>query len=137
LTLDIDLTWEAVRRSPTFPSRLPQGAAPPDSELDRGEDQLREMEWRDAIVTLEAAVRRLKCQPRQRGSLARAYFYLGVAHLELEETSTARTSFLAALDQDGKLRPPPAAFSPRVLAFPRPQHGQKADPDHPDRGPSE
>jgi hypothetical protein len=115
--LDVDLTWEGVRRSPTVPGRLPRGAAPPDPELDRGENLLREMEWREAIATLESVVRRLRTQPRQRSALARAYFYLGVAHLELEETSTARTSFLAALERDGKLRPPPAAFSPRVLGF--------------------
>jgi hypothetical protein len=115
--LDVDLTWEGVRRGPTVQGRLPQGASPSDPELDRGESQLREMEWKEAIVTLESVVRRLRTQPRQRSTLARAYFYLGVAHLELEETSTARTSFLAALEQDGKLRPPPAAFSPRVLGF--------------------
>jgi len=115
--LDVDLTWEGVRRSPTVSGRLPQGASPPDPELDRGENQLREMEWKEAIVTLESVVRRLRGQPRQKSTLARAYFYLGVAHLELEETSIARTRFLAALELDGKLRPPPAAFSPRVLGF--------------------
>jgi eukaryotic-like serine/threonine-protein kinase len=115
--LDVDLPWEGVRRSPTVPGRLPQGASPPDPELDRGENQLRDMQWQDAIVTLEAVVRRLRTQPRQKSALARAYFYLGVAHLELEETIAATTSFLAALEQDGRLRPPPAAFSPRVLGF--------------------
>jgi hypothetical protein len=115
--LDVDLTWEGVRRSPTVPGRLPQGASPPDPELDRGENQLREMEWKEAIVTLEGVVRRLQSQPRQRSAIARAYFYLGVAHLELEETSTARASFLAALERDGRLRPSPAAFSARVLGF--------------------
>jgi hypothetical protein len=117
LRLDVDLPWEGVRRSPTVRGRLPRGAAPADPELDRGENQLREMEWREAIVTLEGVVRRLRAQPRQKNALARAYFYLGVAHLELDETSSATTSFLAALDQDGKLRPPPAAFSARVLSF--------------------
>jgi hypothetical protein len=117
LRLDVDLPWEGVRRSPTVRGRLPRGAAPADPEIDRGENQLREMEWREAIVTLEGVVRRLRAQPRQKNALARAYFYLGVAHLELDETSSATTSFLAALGQDGKLRPPPAAFSARVLSF--------------------
>jgi hypothetical protein len=115
--LDVDLPWEGVRRGVTTPGRLPRGGAPADPELDHGENQLREMEWRDAIVTLEGVVRRLRTQPRQKGELARTYFYLGVAHLELDEPTTATTSFLAALEQDGKLRPPPAAFSARVLSF--------------------
>ena len=115
--LDVELPWEGVRRSTTLPGRLPQGDQSPDPELDRGENQLRDMEWEDTIATLEAVVRRLRTQPRQKGALARAYFYLGVAHLELEEMSAATTSFLAALEQDGRLRPPPGAFSARVLGF--------------------
>jgi serine/threonine protein kinase len=115
--MDVDLPWEGVRRGPTVPGRLPQGGAAPDPELDRAENLLREMKWQDAVVALESVVRRLRTQPRQKAALARAYFYLGVAHLELEEPSTATTSFLAALEQDGKLRPPPAAFSARVISF--------------------
>jgi hypothetical protein len=96
---------------------VPRSGAAGDPALDRGEEQLRQMEWRDAIVTLEEVVRRLRTQPRQKSDLARAYFYLGVAHLELDEPTTATSSFLAALEQESKLRPPPAAFSARVLSF--------------------
>jgi hypothetical protein len=117
LRLDVDLPWEGVRRGVTVPCRLPQAEGAADPELDRGERLLRDMEWQEAVVALESVARRLRTQPRQKSALARAYFYLGVAHLELEETSTATTSFLAALEQDGKLRPPPAAFSARVIGF--------------------
>ncbi len=115
--LDVDLAWEGVRRGVTTPGRLPRSGTPADPELDRGEAQLRDMEWRDAIVTLEGVVRRLRTQTRQRNELARAYFYLGVSHLELDESTSATTSFLAALEHDGKLRPSPRAFSARVLTF--------------------
>jgi serine/threonine protein kinase len=117
LRLDVDLTWEAVRRSVAIPARLPRSSSAADPEVERGEAQLREMEWREAIVTLEGVVRRLRGLRRQRHELARAYFYLGVAHLELDEATHATTSFLAALEHDGKLRPPPAVFSPRVMSF--------------------
>jgi serine/threonine-protein kinase len=115
--LDVDLAWEGLRRGVTPPSRLPRGKAPADPALDRGEVQLATMEWRDAIVTLEEAVGRLRTRPGQRGEVARAYFYLGVAHVELDESTSATTSFLAALENDDKLRPSPFAFSARVLSF--------------------
>jgi hypothetical protein len=118
LRLDVDLPWEGIRRGVTVPARIPpQGDSAADPDLDRGESLLREEQWQQAVVTLESVVRRLRTQPQQKSALARAYFYLGVAHLELEETSTATTSFLAALEQDGKLRPPAAAFSPRIMGF--------------------
>jgi hypothetical protein len=118
LRLDVDLPWEGVRRGVTVPGRIPpQGDAASDGELVRAENLLHDEQWQEAVVTLESVVRRLQTQPRQKNALARAYFYLGVAHLELEETSTATTSFLAALEQDGKLRPSPAAFSARVIGF--------------------
>ncbi len=116
--LDVDLPWEGVRRGITVPGRIPpQGDAATDAELVRAENLLHDEQWQEAVVTLESAVRRLRTQPRQKAGLARAYFYLGVAQLELEQTSTATTSFLAALEQDGKLRPPPAAFSAQVIGF--------------------
>jgi hypothetical protein len=117
LRLDVDLAWEGVRRGVATPGRLPRRGSATDPELARGEAQLTDMEWRDAIVTLERVVLRLRSQPRQRNELARAHFYLGVARLELDEPSSATASFLAALKQDGKLRPPPRAFSARVLSF--------------------
>jgi hypothetical protein len=62
-------------------------------------------------------VRRLKNQARRRNELARAHFYLGVAHLELDEPTRATASFIEAVERNDKLRPPPAAFPPRVISF--------------------
>jgi hypothetical protein len=115
--LDVDLAWEGVRRGWPTPGRLPRSGSPADPALDRAEAQLRDMEWREAIATLEGVVGRRRSDPRQKDELARAYFYLGVAYVELDEPTSATTNFVAALAQDPKLRPPPQAFSARVLGF--------------------
>jgi serine/threonine protein kinase len=117
LQLDVDLAWEGIRRRRgAAPYRLPSDG-PVDLGLQRGVALIAEMECRDAVTTLEEVVRRLKAQPRRRNELARAHFYLGVAHLELDEPTRATASFIEAVEKDGKLRPPPAGFSPRVLSF--------------------
>lgn len=115
--LDIDLAWEGIRRHRgAAPYRMPSDG-PVDLGLQRGIAQIAEMECRDAVTTLEEVVQRLKAQPRRRNELARAHFYMGVAHLELDESTRATASFIEAVGLDGKLRPPPENFSPRVLSF--------------------
>jgi serine/threonine-protein kinase len=113
---DVDLAWEGVRRSDSPPYRLP-GKAPADPELARAADLVAGMQWREADARLEAVVRRLEAQRGRRSDLARAHFYLGVAHLELGESTHATASFTSAVQQDSKLRPSPEAFPPRVLSF--------------------
>jgi len=114
--LDVDLAWEGVRRGATARYRM-TSEGPLDPGVDRGVALVAEMEYREAVTTLEAVVTRLKAQPRRRNELARAHFYLGVAHLELDEPTRATASFIEAVERNGKLRPPPAAFPPRVISF--------------------
>ena len=116
LQLDVDLAWEGVRRSAAAPYRM-TSERPLDPRVDRGVALIAQMEYREAVTTLEGVVRRLKAQPRRRNELARAHFYLGVAHLELDEPTRATASFIEAVARNDKLRPPPAAFPPRVISF--------------------
>jgi hypothetical protein len=112
--LEIDLAWEGVRRSSATPYRIPGGA---DAGLARAADLVAVTEWQEAVAVLEPLVRRLAEPGGRRGDLARAHFYLGVARLELGEATRATESFTAAVRLDSKLRPPAAAFPPRVLSF--------------------
>jgi serine/threonine protein kinase len=114
LRLEVDLEWEGVRRSAAQPYLVP-GAIDPG--LASAAALVAKMEWREAIAALWRVVRRLEVEEGRRGDLARAHFYLGVAHLELDEPTRATASFNAALASDAKLKPPPAAFPPRVLGF--------------------
>jgi hypothetical protein len=117
--LDVDLAWEAVprRRGTEAPNRLPPEGAPADADVDRAAAQVTAGDYREAIATLAAATRRLQAQPGRHRELARAFFYQGVAYLELDQAASATASFAAAIKHDGKLRPAPDAFSPKVLGF--------------------
>jgi serine/threonine-protein kinase len=117
--LDVDLAWEAVarRRGGGVPNRLPNEGEAADAEVERGSEQLSYGDYHGAVATLETAAQRLRGQPGRRRELARAFFYLGVAYVELDRPSSATASFVAALEQERKLRPPPGAFSAKILGF--------------------
>jgi serine/threonine protein kinase len=116
--LDVDLQWEGIARSArSAPYELPLDDVPSDPYYSRGVGQLKDGDFRGAVLTLEPVVRRLTFQPKRRKELARAQFCLGVAYLELGREVNAKTSFLAALENDGSIKPAPGAFPAKVITF--------------------
>jgi hypothetical protein len=116
--LGVDLQWEGIARSArSAPYELPFGDTPSDPYYTRGIAQLKDGDFRGAILTLEPVVRRLTFQPKRRKELARAQFCLGVAYLEVGREVDAKTSFLAALENDGSLKPAAGSFPAKVLSF--------------------
>ncbi len=117
--LDVDLSWEGVprARSREAPYGVPLDGSPDDPYFQRGLRQIAEGEYQEAILTLEPVVRRLQAQGGKNKEQARAEFYLGVAYLELNRQALAKERFQAALEHDGSLRPPTAAFSPKIASF--------------------
>jgi hypothetical protein len=87
-------------------------AAPSDSDLEKGVRQAQEGEFEQAIATLRAALPQLEEGPP--ADLIRAHVYLGVAHLGLGDTASAKASFLDALRVDRTLRLSAEDYPPRV-----------------------
>ena len=89
------------------------GAAAPD--LTEGIRAAREGDFEAAVLTLDAAARRLSTEPHRAAELVEAYLYLGVAYVGLGQEGLARAKFREALARDPKLDPSPQEFSRRVL----------------------
>ena len=95
-------------------------AQPADREVKKGIQQVDDGEYDAAILTLDAAARRLAVASRQGPDLAQAYLYLGIAYLAKGHETTARNRFREALKQARDLNLSPAKFAPRVIeAFER------------------
>jgi hypothetical protein len=87
-------------------------AADTDPELATGVKQVEEGDFEGAIVTLEPVASRLAAFG---GSDAvRAFLYLGIAQLALDQREAARHSLARALDFDPDLQLSPREFSPKV-----------------------
>jgi hypothetical protein len=94
--------------------RLLAQTAPGDSEVARGVRQVEEGEYDAAILTLDAAARRLA--PGSPGpDLAQAFLYLGIAYLAKGHETSARARFREALGQVKDLKLSPDRFAPRVV----------------------
>jgi hypothetical protein len=92
------------------------GQAPAgDAEVARGVRQVEEGEYDTAILTLDAAARRLA--PRSPGSpdLAQAFLFLGIAYLAKGHETSARARFREAIAQVKDLKLSPDRFAPRVV----------------------
>jgi hypothetical protein len=87
---------------------------PRDADLLAGITLVREGDFEAAVLRLDAAVRRLEAGG-PRPDLARAYLYLGIAYLELEQESVARGKFIEAAGHDPKLTLDPREFSAQVI----------------------
>lgn len=112
--LDVDLFWEGVAWRPGegAPYQLKGAEAIPGLEM--VVRLLAEGEFDAALAGLAP----LAAGPAgDRRARARVDFYLGVATLELGRQSEARGHFLAAIEQDGRLRAREGSFPPRVIAF--------------------
>jgi hypothetical protein len=90
----------------------------PTADVAKGVQQVWEGEYEAAVLTLDGAVRALAGRPAARGELVRAYLYLGVAYLGLEQPGKAQAAFTGALLVNPKLTLDPKEFSKRTqLAF--------------------
>jgi len=91
--------------------------APADSQLEEGIEQAQLGDFEKAIVTLDAAARRLAAEGGRSGDLARAYVYLSIAYLGLSQEQKAKAQFLEALKADTEMEINEGEFPPRILEF--------------------
>jgi hypothetical protein len=87
-------------------------AADEDPDLSTGVRQVEEGDFESAVVTLEPVARRLA--PSGGPEAVRAFLYLGIAQVALDQREAARRSFGRALDLDPHLELSPREFSPKV-----------------------
>jgi hypothetical protein len=90
-------------------------AVAPDAAVAEGVRQAEEGEYDAAILTLDAATRRLAGDHTRAPELARAYVYLGIAYLAKGHETAARARFREALAQVRDLELEPEKFAPRVI----------------------
>ena len=103
----------ALAVPPAAPAQTPPVA---DAEVRKGIAQVDDGEYDGAILTLDAAARRLaadKGAPSR--DLAEAYFYLGVAYLGKGHETSAKARFREAVKQARDMSPSPEKFPPRVI----------------------
>jgi hypothetical protein len=137
-TLVVSLPEKGVRKPPPAPARggraaatgrgaagrgatAGRGAAPTqplvtDEGLIKGIEFVKEGDFSPAVDTLYAVASDLSGVPRMIGQQALAYFYLGVATLELDRPDYAKLAFAMAQRADRTLAPKPTEFSKQVLA---------------------
>jgi hypothetical protein len=94
---------------------LAPSALAEDAGLAQGIQQVREGDFEAAVITLEAAARRLDAEPGRRAEATQARLQLGVAHVALTQLDAAREAFKAALGHDPSLRLGEDRFSPKVV----------------------
>jgi hypothetical protein len=89
---------------------------PPDPEIEAGIRQVQEGDFETAVITLEAATRRLSREAPRSPLLGRAAVHLGLAYVALDQRDTAKARFKDALALDPNLRLTPERYSPKVIA---------------------
>ena len=94
---------------------IASAASAQDGGLAQGLQQVREGDYEAAVVTLEAAARRLEAQAGRQGEAAQARLHLGVARVGLGDLDAARLEFRSALRLDPTLRVGEDRFSPKVV----------------------
>jgi hypothetical protein len=90
---------------------------PTDSGLEEGIKQAQLGDFEKAVVTLDAAARRLAAEGGRSRDLARAYVYLSIAYLGLSQEQKAKAQFLEALKADTEMQLDEGEFPPRILEF--------------------
>lgn len=88
---------------------------PPDSEVAAGIHQVEEGDYDTAILTLDAAARRLATDPARSRELSQAYLYLGVAYVGKGHDAAAKAKFREAVKQLRDLTLSPDKFPPKVI----------------------
>ena len=86
-----------------------------DPEVLKGIKQVDNGEFDGAILTLDAAVRRLATEPAQAHDLSVGYLYLGIAYVAKGHEAAARAKFREALKQAGDLSLSPEKFAPKII----------------------
>lgn len=89
--------------------------APSDPEVLKGIRQVDEGDYDAAILTLDAAARRLSRDPARSQEGALAYLHLGVAYLGKGHEASARAQFREALARVKDLNLTPDRFAPKVI----------------------
>lgn len=90
--------------------------ATPEPQLGTGVQQVESGDLEGAVSTLQAVVERLRARSDRSPDLVRAYIYLGIAHVGLNDVDTARARFRDALALDPRRRLSDSDFSPKVVA---------------------
>ena len=99
-----------------FPSGPVAEAQPPD-DLQTGIRQVQGGDFDAALLTLDAAARRLAAEGKHPKELGLAYTYLGVAYLQLGQEEAARTKMREAMRTDKDLRLDTKDFPPKIVRF--------------------
>jgi hypothetical protein len=108
--LSVVLAWGLVAGS--FPAAQP---APSDSEVIKGIRQVDEGDYDAAIVTLDAASRRLAGDPARVRDLSQAYLYLGIAYVGKGHEAAAKAKFREAVRQIKDLVLSTDKYPPKVI----------------------
>lgn len=93
----------------------PLNAQATDPELATGMRQVSEGDFEGAVLTLDAAARRLAADGTRKAELIQAYVHLGIALVALDQRSAARDRFGLALALDPQLTLGPDRHSPKVI----------------------
>ena len=86
-----------------------------DPEVLKGIRQVDDGDYDAAILTLDAAARRLSRDPARVQEVAQAYLHLGVAYLGKGHEASARAQFREALGRVKDLNLSPEKFAPKVI----------------------
>jgi hypothetical protein len=89
--------------------------APSDPEVEAGVRQVQEGDFETAVITLEAASRRLLRDAGSSVLRTRAALHLGVAYVALDQRGSAKARFKDALALDPSLRLTTERYSPKVV----------------------
>jgi hypothetical protein len=98
-----------------FVARLWAQPAAEDPEVVKGIQQVENGEYDAAILTLDAAARRLATDPVKARELSQAYLYLGIAYVGKGHEAAARAKFREAVVQMKDLSLSPEKFPPKVI----------------------
>jgi hypothetical protein len=108
-------TRAAVALITLLPVRIGAQAQPDDLELASGIRQAQAGDFAAAIVTLDAAARRLAADGGRPTELARAYAYLAVCYIGLNHIETAKAKFLDAWKADQDFSMDTTEFAPGIV----------------------
>ena len=97
------------------PFPLTAQPAPSDPEVVKGMRQVDEGDYDAAIVTLDAASRRLAGDPARVGDLSQAYLYLGIAYVAKGHEAAAKAKFREAVRQIKDLVLSTDKYPPKVI----------------------
>ena len=100
-----------------MPSAVAAQTPGADPEVAKGIRQVDDGDYDAAILTLDAAARRLAPDPKRTRELSEAYLYLGIAYLGKGHEAAARAKFREAVKSVRDLNLSPDKFSPRVIEF--------------------